>query len=159
MLTIYYFYYYYFLCLVSLNLLEFGFLTDTACDKHHGSSLQTLSDTPLSTSYSGGGSVSCPQGHPQGLKMWTHNRWGAERAWGRWYVILITTLPLADSEQLEKLVLLLYVVYYRRITWMIVLHLLQLNGSVSYYRKWKLISSEVGVKLKNRENSKFSEKN
>ena len=42
---------------------------------------------------------------------------------------------------------------------MIVLHLLQLNGSVNYYRKWKLISSEVGVKLKNRENSKFSKKN
>ena len=41
---------------------------------------------------------------------------------------------------------------------MIVLHLLQLIGSVSYYRKWKLISSEVGVKLKNRENSKFSKK-
>ena len=39
---------------------------------------------------------------------------------------------------------------------MIVLHLLQLNGSVNYYRKWKLISSEVEVKLKNRENSKFS---
>jgi len=39
---------------------------------------------------------------------------------------------------------------------MIVLHLLQLNGSVNYHRKWKLISSEVGVKLKNRENSKFS---
>jgi len=36
------------------------------------------------------------QGRPQGLKMWTHNRcnrWGAERAWGRWYVILITTSP------------------------------------------------------------------
>ena len=32
---------------------------------------------------------------------------------------------------------------------MIVLHLLQLNGSVNYYRKWKLICSEVGVKLKN----------
>jgi len=31
---------------------------------------------------------------------------------------------------------------------MIVLHLLQLNDSVNYYRKWKLISSEVGVKLK-----------
>jgi len=42
---------------------------------------------------------------------------------------------------------------------MIVLHLLQLNGSVNYYRKWKLIGSEVGVKLKNRENSKFSKKN
>ena len=42
---------------------------------------------------------------------------------------------------------------------MIVLHLLQLNGSVNYYRKWKLISSEVGVKLKNLENSKFSKKN
>ena len=41
---------------------------------------------------------------------------------------------------------------------MIVLHLLQLNGSVSYYRKWKLINYEVGVKLKNRENSKFSKK-
>jgi len=41
---------------------------------------------------------------------------------------------------------------------MIVLHLLQLNGSVNYYRKWKLISSEVGVKLKNREHSKFSKK-
>jgi len=41
---------------------------------------------------------------------------------------------------------------------MIVLHLLQLNGSVNYYRKWKLISSEVGVKLKNEENSKFSKK-
>ena len=39
---------------------------------------------------------------------------------------------------------------------MIVLHLLQLNGSVNCHRKWKLISSEVGVKLKNRENSKFS---
>jgi len=32
------------------------------------------------------------QGRPQGLKLWTHNRSGAERAWGRWYVILITTL-------------------------------------------------------------------
>jgi len=42
---------------------------------------------------------------------------------------------------------------------MIVLHLLQLNGSVNYYRKWKLIISEVGVKLKNRENSKFSKTN
>ena len=42
---------------------------------------------------------------------------------------------------------------------MIVLHLLQLNGSVNYYRKWKLIRSEVGVKLKNRKNSKFSKKN
>jgi len=42
---------------------------------------------------------------------------------------------------------------------MIVLHLLQLNGSVSSYRKWKILSSEVGVKLKNRENSKFSKKN
>ena len=42
---------------------------------------------------------------------------------------------------------------------MIVLHLLQLNESVNYYRKWKLISSAVGVKMKNRENSKFSEKN
>jgi len=31
---------------------------------------------------------------------------------------------------------------------MIVLHLVQLNGSVNYHRKWKLISSEVGVKLK-----------
>ena len=41
---------------------------------------------------------------------------------------------------------------------MIVLHLLQLNGSVNYYRKWTLISSEIGVKLKNRENSKFSKK-
>jgi len=41
---------------------------------------------------------------------------------------------------------------------MIVLHLLQLNGSVNFYRKWKLISSEVGVKLKNRKNSKFSKK-
>ena len=32
------------------------------------------------------------------------------------------------------------------------------NSSVNYYRKWKLISSEVGVTLKNRENSKFSKK-
>jgi len=36
----------------------------------------------------------------------------------------------------------------------ILLHLLQLY----WVRKWKLISSEVGVKLKNRENSKFSKK-
>ena len=36
--------------------------------------------------------------------------------------------------------------------------ILQLNGSVNYYRKWKLISSEVGVKLKNEENLKFSKK-
>jgi len=44
---------------------------------------------------------------------------------------------------------------------MIVLHLLQLNGSVNYYnyKKWKLISSEVGVKLQNRENSKSGKKN
>ena len=42
---------------------------------------------------------------------------------------------------------------------MTVSHRLQLNGSVNYYRKWKLISSEVGVKLKNWENSKFSENN
>ena len=41
---------------------------------------------------------------------------------------------------------------------MIVLHLLQLNDSVNYYRNWKLISSDVGVKLKNREHSKFSNK-
>ena len=32
------------------------------------------------------------------------------------------------------------------------------NGSVNYYRKWKLISSEVEVKLKNRENLKLSKK-
>ena len=32
---------------------------------------------------------------------------------------------------------------------MIVLHLLQLNGSVNYYRKWEIISSEVVLKLKN----------
>ena len=36
---------------------------------------------------------SCLTRAPAGFKMWTHNRWGAERAWGRWYVILITTLP------------------------------------------------------------------
>jgi len=40
-----------------------------------------------------------------------------------------------------------------------ILHPLQLNGSVNYYRKWKPISSEVGVKLKNRENSEFSKNN
>jgi len=26
------------------------------------------------------------QGPPLGLKMWTYNRWDAQRAWGRWYV-------------------------------------------------------------------------
>ena len=36
---------------------------------------------------------------------------------------------------------------------------LQLNGSVNYHRKWKIINSEVGVKLKNLEYSKFSLKN
>ena len=56
---------------------------------------------------------------------------------------------------------------------MIVLHLLQLysvksqnnaamstgvKSSVNYYRKWTLISFEVGEKLKNRENLKFSKK-
>jgi len=41
---------------------------------------------------------------------------------------------------------------------MIVLHSLQLNGSVNYYRKCKIISFEVGVKLNDRENSKFSKK-
>jgi len=25
------------------------------------------------------------QGRPQSLKMWTHNRWGTELAWGKWY--------------------------------------------------------------------------
>jgi len=33
------------------------------------------------------------------------------------------------------------------------------KSSVSYYRKWKLITSEIGAKLKNQENSKFSKKN
>jgi len=71
------------------------------------------------------------QGRAQGLKIWTHNRWGAERS------MSVRSLKSALWPKWTK----------------------DRNCSVSYYRKWKLISSEVGVKLKNRENSKFSEKN